>query len=327
MSGGIGNDTFIENAGEGADTISDFNSGNTGPIDDSIQENNDFIDLSAFYNQSVVDAISGEGGPDFKHGLNLMKLDQADGHLDGEINNQIYSEIGDINLTLLSDGIAIDEDDLTFDNTNVVCFAQGTLIRTQKGEVRIEDLSPGDLVWTQDSGFQPIAWIGSQKLTFEELKQNPNLRPIRIKKGALGLDLPCRDLVVSPQHRILLNSKISHRIAKSSEILIAAKFLIQLPDILIDEEIEEVEYFHMMFETHQLVVAEGALAESLYFGSEAIKGLQPAARLELQLLFPMLCTSEFVPRPVRPFVSGKKGRSITGRHMKNKQPLLRKYRA
>lgn len=191
----------------------------------------------------------------------------------------------------------------------------------------IEDLQSGDLVWTQDNGFQPIAWIGSQKLTGEDLRQNPNIRPIRIKKGALGLGLPSRDLVVSPQHRLLINSKIANRVAKSSEILVAAKFLTEISGISTDIEIEDVEYFHMMFDTHQLVVSEGALAEFLYFGAEAVKGLQPAARLELQFLFPDLFESSFIPRPVRPFVSGKRGRSIASRHIKNNQPLLKKYRA
>ena len=259
--------------------------------------------------------------------MDLLKEDQKDGHLDGTIDGVDYTDIGNIDLSLLSGGVAVDVDDLTYDNTNVVCFNRRTLIRTQKGELPIEDLQPGDLVWTQDNGFQPIAWIGSQKLTVEELKQYPNIRPIRIEKGALGLELPSRDLVVSPQHRVLINSKIVNRETKNSEILIAAKFLTQIPGISMDIDIEEVEYFHMMFETHQLVVAEGTLAESLYFGTEAVKGLQPAARLELQFLFPELFESTFIPRPVRPFISGKRGRSLAKRHTKNNQPLLAKYRA
>lgn len=316
MSGGIGNDTFIENGNDGADTISDFST------------NDDFVDLSSFYNDTVVSAINEAGGTQFGHGLGLLRADQADAHLDGNIGGEDYTSFIDgINLSLQSEGGAVDGDDLSVENTNVACFSQGTLIRAQNGEVPIENLKPGDLVWTQDNGLQPVSWIGSQKLTGEELRKNPNVRPIHIKKGALGLELPIRDLVVSPQHRILISSKIANRMTQNSEVLIAAKFLTQIPGISTLTDIEPVEYFHLMFETHQLIAAEGALAESFYLGSEAVKGLQPAARLELEFLFPLLFEKSFMPKPVRPFISGKRGRKIASRHMKNTQPLFSRRRA
>ena len=320
MSGGIGNDTFIESGNDGADTISDFST------------NDDFVDLSSFYNDTVVSAINEAGGTQFGHGLGLLRADHAaDGRLDGKFGDgeeNDYSEfIGGIDLSLQSEGDDVDGNDLSFDNTNVACFSQGTLIRAQNGEVLIENLKPGDLVWTQDNGLQPVSWIGSQKLTGEELRKNPNVRPIRIKKGALGLELPSRDLVVSPQHRILISSKIANRMTQNSEVLIAAKFLTQIPGISTITDIEPVEYFHLMFETHQLIAAEGALAESFYLGSEAVKGLQPAARLELEFLFPRLFEKSSMFKPVRPFISGKRGRKIASRHMKNSQPLFSRRRA
>ena len=119
----------------------------------------------------------------------MLRADQADGHLDGNIEGKDYSEfIGGIDLSLRSEGENVNGNDLSEENTNVACFRQGTLIRAQNGAVPIENLKPGDLVWTQDDGLQPVSWIGSQELTGEELRKNPNVRPIRIKKGALKLE-------------------------------------------------------------------------------------------------------------------------------------------
>ena len=118
MSGGIGNDTFIESGNDGADTISDFST------------NDDFVDLSSFYNDTVVSAINEAGGTQFSHGLGLLRADQADGHLDGNIGGEDYTSFIDgINLSLQSEGGAVDGDDLSLENTNVACFSQGTLIR------------------------------------------------------------------------------------------------------------------------------------------------------------------------------------------------------
>jgi len=79
---------------------------------------------------------------------------------------------------------------------DLFCFTAGTLIKTQSGEVLIEDLAKGDMVLTMDHGYQPIRWIGSSKRP-----ATGNMAPILIRKGALGND---RDLRVSPQHRMLL---------------------------------------------------------------------------------------------------------------------------
>ena len=79
----------------------------------------------------------------------------------------------------------------------VDCFTRGTLITTDKGEVAIEDLRAGDMVLTMDAGYQAIQWIGSKKVSGHQMGTNPKLRPIRISAGAMGLNLPQQDLVVS----------------------------------------------------------------------------------------------------------------------------------
>lgn len=118
-------------------------------------------------------------------------------------------------------------DDFQFTG-NFVCFASGTLIETVLGETPVEDLRAGQKVRTLDNGLQEILWIGHKTLTYAELSANPKLRPILIKKGALGANTPDRDLLVSRQHRILVRSKIAQRMFGSSEILVPAAKLLGL---------------------------------------------------------------------------------------------------
>ncbi|MDB4199800.1 Hint domain-containing protein [Planktomarina temperata] len=165
-----------------------------------------------------------------------------------------------------------------------LCFASGTLIKTQSGEVAIEDLSVGNMVLTMDHGYQPIRWISSSKR-----RAIGNMAPILIRKGALG---NTRDLRVSPQHRMLLSSWHAEVLFGEREVLATAKSLVNDHSIL-REEGGEVEYFHMLFDTHEIVYAEGAPSESFHPGPEGWKALDAPTRNEILELFPQLANGNF----------------------------------
>ena len=95
----------------------------------------------------------------------------------------------------------------------------------------VERLEIGDLIDTKDHGPREICWIGSRTLTKSELVATPKICPVRIKAGALGRGVPQRDLVVSPQHRILVRSAIAERMFGNPEVLVAAKHLLALEGI------------------------------------------------------------------------------------------------
>lgn len=205
-----------------------------------------------------------------------------------------------------------------------VCFAAGTLISTANGARRIETLQCSDLVLTKDNGLQAIRWIGSRKLSAADLAEYPNLHPIRIKAGALGARTPASDLVVSPQHRVLVRSTIAQRMFGSDEVLVAAKHLLEIDGIETAQDILEVEYFHFMFDAHEVVLANGAEAESLFTGPEALKAVSPKARDEILSLFPELRGMDpmAVREPARPLVKGRVGRQLADRHARNGLELV-----
>lgn len=204
----------------------------------------------------------------------------------------------------------------------VPCFARGTMIRTDRGDVAIEALAKGDLVLTADNGLQPIRWIGSKVVSAATLEQNEKLRPIRIRAGSLGRNNPASNLVVSPQHRILVRSRIAQNMFGTNEILVAAKQLLMIDGIDIATDMPEVEYFHMLFERHEVVLSNGAETESLYTGPEALKSVGKAAREEIFTLFPELSHDDYEPIPARILATGRMGRKLAMRHVKNSKLLV-----
>lgn len=211
-----------------------------------------------------------------------------------------------------------------FTNSQIVCFAQGTLITTDHGEVAVEDLEIGQKVLTRDSGFQKIRWIGSRKVSCAELSKNAKLRPIRIRADALGSGTPALDLVVSPQHRILLRSPIVQRMLQTREALVAAKQLLEIEGIEIVDDLREVEYFHFLFDDHQIVFANGAETESMYTGQEALKSVGRVAREEIFSIFPELLHRDGNSEPIaaRHLLKGRQGRALARRHAKNARQLV-----
>ncbi|WP_353617624.1 Hint domain-containing protein [Roseobacter sp. TSBP12] len=156
-------------------------------------------------------------------------------------------------------------------------MTRGTLIDTPEGPKFIETLSEGDLVHTLDEGPQPIRWIGSRRV-----EATGTLAPIRIKAGALG---NFRDLTVSPNHRMMIRGPKAEMLFGERDVLVAAKHLVN------DDTIRcvpggTVDYFHMLFDRHQIIFAEGCPTESLYPGQEALGAVDPAARAEILALFP-----------------------------------------
>lgn len=186
---------------------------------------------------------------------------------------------------------------------NVPCFTPGTRILTPGGNRLVENLRVGDLVITQDAGPQPIRLVARRSLSAAQLAGSPQFAPVRILKGALGGGLPHCDIVVSPQHRMLIAGRETNLLFGLDQALATAKSLVNGRAINSDPAPEGVEYIHLVFDTHQIIFAEAAPTESFFPGSEAIDGLGGATRSELLALFPELRSGDFTRfRPVRPFL-------------------------
>ncbi|WP_370402401.1 Hint domain-containing protein [Sulfitobacter sp. JB4-11] len=180
------------------------------------------------------------------------------------------------------------KDDISSGEGGVICFTPGTRVRTPHGLSLIEDLREGDLVQTKDNGVQPIRWVGSRRMTGARLFAMPRLRPVRINAGAMAEDMPDHDLIVSPEHRMLIKGAVAQELFNTPEVLVAAKDLINGTTITVDLKLREVTYVHLLLDHHQVLWANGMETESFHPASASLSALDDADRARLLATHPTL---------------------------------------
>jgi hypothetical protein len=156
----------------------------------------------------------------------------------------------------------------------IACYCAGTLILADHGEVAVETLQIGDRVITASGVARPIKWIGKRSYGGRFIMGRKDILPICFKTGSLGDGVPKRDLWISPHHAMYLQG-----------VLIEARDLVNELTVTQAEQVDEVEYFHIELESHDVIVAEGALSEtfvdddsrSMFNNAHEYKGLYPDA--------------------------------------------------
>ncbi len=152
-------------------------------------------------------------------------------------------------------GFAVTSDAAGGTLVTVTCFLHGTRIATPTGEVPVERLRIGDLVLTGSGAARPIRWLGRRAYGRRMVAAQPQLRPVRLRRGSLGGGLPHRDLYVSPLHALLLAAP------DGRDVLVPAGALVN-GDTITRGPIAAVAYVHIELETPDTVLAEGARAET-----------------------------------------------------------------
>lgn len=284
IDGGDGDDTIFGNGGD--DTV-------TGGLGNDSLDGGDGNDT---LNVAVGDTAAGGAGNDTfvledlgEDGTPALTIDGGEG--DETTGDTL--QLGDLadmsTLVAVDDGTGSFSGSVTLDNgsvlnfteiENIICFTPGTMIATPYGERAIDTLQAGDLVVTRDHGLQPIRWIQSR--TIPALGR---FAPVRIKPGVVtGQD---RDLLVSPQHRMLFTGYEAELLFGESEVLISARHLTD--DRLVTvEQGGDVTYIHMLFDEHEVVYANGGASESFHPGEVGLSAVSALAREELFAVFPEL---------------------------------------
>lgn len=172
--------------------------------------------------------------------------------------------------------------------SGVICFTPGTRIATPEGPRLVEELREGDRVQTRDSGPQEVLWIGSRVMTGARLFAMPKLRPIRFRAGALGVKRPDQELVVSPEHRMLLRGPAAQALFNTEEVLVAARDLVNGQTITVDMAMKQVTYVHILLPSHHVLWANGVETESFHPAQADLTSLAEADRMRLLAMFPAL---------------------------------------
>lgn len=168
----------------------------------------------------------------------------------------------------------------------VICFTPDTRIATPDGPRAIQMLRPGDLILTKDNGPQEILWTGHRRMTGARLYAMPHLRPVRFRAGAFGIGQPDGDLIVSPQHRMLVKGRAAQNLFNTPEVLVRAEDLINGHSVMVDHGLREVTYIHILLERHNIVFANGIETESFHPSNTALDTVEPMQRAALVQVLP-----------------------------------------
>ena len=268
ITGGQGSDSIL--AGDSDDTIT-VAQGDTvvgGDGDDTFT----LVDLAEAGTDTIT-IIGGEGDETNGDTLDLNGIADRT-----TINITTPANVGGgISGTVeLLDGTVVDFSNIE----NIICFTLGTMVATHAGLRKIEDLKVGDPVVTQDNGIQKIGWIGKTTVSARD-----NFAPVKFAKSVFPGATD--DLIVSPQHRMLIKGYRAELLFGQSEVLMPAIYMIDGKDVTRLYQ-EDVTYIHIMFEQHEIIFANGIPAESFHPGAFGVDKLEDKAREELFALFPEL---------------------------------------
>ena len=301
VKSGEGDDTVF--GGDGNDTIYGDHGDDTlygGAGDDILRGDNG---MDRFFGGAGADTELGQDDEDtFFGGTAGDFVDGGEGFQAGHSDYDVLDLTGSGPLKIVYDPANAENGTVTFldihgnptgtmqfqNIENVIpCFTPGTLIATPRGERPVEELKVGDKVITRDNGIQQIRWLGAKALDWRALGTQPHLKPILIRKGSLGHGLPERDMLVSPNHRVLVANDQTQLYFEEREVLVAAKHLVDNTGVSVAETLG-TRYVHFMFDHHEVVLSDGAWTESFQPGDYTLKGIGNVQRAEILALFPDL---------------------------------------
>jgi len=245
LYGGGGADTFgYALPTDGGDYIGDFTSGQ-----DKIAISVDGFGSGLSVDTPVASIFGSSDSASFNY---------ADGekfHYDTKTDQLFFDGDGaggnaPVLLATLESGTNLQASDLEL-LQSIACYGLGTLIETDEGDVVVESLVIGDKVRTMSGALRSIKWIGRRAYAGRFIAMNRDILPVCFKAGSLGENLPRRDLLISPHHAMYIDG-----------LLIEAKDLVNGVSIVQAATVERVDYFHIELDSHDVIIAEGALSET-----------------------------------------------------------------
>ncbi|MRU16730.1 hypothetical protein FDP25_14915 [Roseovarius sp. A21] len=277
LTGGAGDDTIVAAQG---DTVTGGDGDDYFTIADFGEFGSDSISITGGEGDETAGDTLFLGADYSLNDLTFTNTDDSAGGLSGNFT--------------MADGTVVNFAEIE----NIICFTPGTRILTGHGERPIEDLREGDMVVTRDHGLRPIRWIGKRSVPGKG-----RFAPVHV--GANALSGAREGLVVSPQHRILFTGYRAELLFGEPEVLVPAKHLIDGRDV-VQQDVDEVTYIHVMFDRHEVIYAEGIATESFHAGDVGLGAVDAAAREELFAIFPELRSA--------PYRHGKTARTCLKAH-------------
>jgi hypothetical protein len=256
-----------------------------------------FIDTAAAVGTLHLGAISGFSGTDK---IEIKAIGSGDTVSWSAATNKLTISNGLTSQTFTfaagTQGQYITVSDVSGVDTLTICFMAGTMIRTPDGEVAVETLKPGDLVLTTTGEAKPVNWVGRQTVS-KRFADPLRSYPIRVRAGALDDNTPVRDLLISPDHALLVGG-----------VMVQAGALVNGTSITREKAIPDTfVYYHVELDDHSLILAEGAPAETFVDNVDRMnfdnwseyRALYPNGKTVEELPYPRAKSHRQVPVPLR----------------------------
>ena len=138
--------------------------------------------------------------------------------------------------------------------SSTVCYAAGTHLLTDQGEVAVEAIAEGMRLMTLQGEARvplPVTWVGRMRVDLARHPRPEAAAPIRIRRHAIAQNVPQRDLLVSPDHCLFLDGR-----------LFVARSLVNGMSIVQDFSPPAITYYHIETERHAVALAENLPAET-----------------------------------------------------------------
>lgn len=176
--------------------------------------------------------------------------------------------------------------------TGAFGLCAGANLRTPCGARRVENLRHGDLVVTRDNGLQPVRMVWKRVVTAAEIAADPALAPVVLRPRAIGPMMPQRDLALGAAHRILIPGWRLVDMPEDHAFLIPARDVTEASDAIhIDRAGGEIAYYGVIFDSHQVICANGLPVESFLPTPGALCTLEKSVTEDITRLFPELLKS------------------------------------
>ncbi len=191
--------------------------------------------------------------------------------------------------------IPLDNTD-TSPTTVYICFCGGTDILTPSGYRKVEELRAGDLVLNDTGGAVPVLWIGQSTVSREDMQNDPTRQPIRIPANSVRAGVPCSDLYVSAQHRVVLEDAWTELFFGEARVLVPAAHLVgTIAESILPEA--AVTYFHILLADHEIILANGLMTESFQPSARSYEGIADDMRNSLSEALPQDILQSSFRRP------------------------------
>lgn len=207
--------------------------------------------------------------------VDVLVLTDADGNIylvypDGTLGTLSSAT----NITFVITETAYDLTNLTA----VVCYAEGTRILTDRGEVAVEQINSGDRLIDHRGRAIPVVWRANMTCGMAASR----FHPIEIAAEALGPGRPARTTYVSQQHRIALDAASLGIDSPDGIVMVAAKALINGTTIRVVNFDRTINYHHLLCHRHIACFAEGMMSETLLIGDMSLRALSGRDRQQIR---------------------------------------------